>query len=333
MNTITNNSISFGAYNLKPSYDFSGIGDENDRGLLVDKNHIILKYDDDADFNVTSNFIDFVNFGFRLKKLPENEHLFIPEYLINSNSLPITISSGGIKTNSDSNFEPTDLTFKGNRIIFEAYKGNSGYYLDEEKRFTNNENLIESNKILFLSPVNFKEDISFINHYYNETEDIDVPVVFSVNSYKPADISSETSAIPSSFNINIPLKCSLAIGNKSYNGVDDIPQIPSNAPGYLPGLKAFATMKPDGLGYDNKMKYKCINNFNIGIENIDKNLFYISSSKLDFNKCVITANIIDFSLGEYSPFNSVIRIIEIGTNSFKIEILKNIRFYRQFIFI
>ena len=157
LNLVTNNGISFGVYNLKPNYEFpadnalqlSGGGLTNPR----------IGYSTSA----TSDFIDFVNFGFRLKALTiSSPYKYVTEYLIKSESTPITISAGGIKGSTASRREPTDLTLRANRIVFETYNGQSGHYASGGT-FTNNTPYTEANRILFKSPSYFTSSVNMDN--------------------------------------------------------------------------------------------------------------------------------------------------------------------------
>ena len=200
LNRVTNNGISFGAYSLKPSYSFGGSG-ENDNGLNSgNASAPRLGFSTSA----TSDFIDFVNFGFRLNKVSSGESLpfkYVTEYLIKSESIPITISAGGIKTNINTKREPADLTFRGNRIIFETYNGNSGAYATDGT-FINNTPFSEANKILFKSP-------SFFNSSFNVTNNIGNIITHTSNI---SNKSLLTILDTSTNNSNITLNLSSLLG-------------------------------------------------------------------------------------------------------------------------
>lgn len=167
LNIVTNNGISFGAYNLKSTYEFPR---DNSLQLGTNATNPRIGYSTSA----TSDFIDFVNFGFRLKSVPTNNpevtNKYVTEYLINSESLPITISAGGVKNNTDNGIvsrrEPSDLTLRGNRIIFETYDGKSGFY-NGSGTFINGTANTEANKILFKSPSYFESNINITSNTAN----------------------------------------------------------------------------------------------------------------------------------------------------------------------
>lgn len=157
LNLVTNNGISFGTYNLKSKYEFPA----NNALQLTGGNETNprIGYSTSA----TSDFIDFVNFGFRLKSVSTSSpYKYVTEYLINSESIPITISAGGIKGSTASRREPSDLTLRANRIIFETYNGKSGYYATSGT-FINNTSYTEANKILFKSPSYFISPVNITN--------------------------------------------------------------------------------------------------------------------------------------------------------------------------